>query len=113
MPCTIVDAREIEAANGVFKPLRPALGVTAFGINQIELPPNAEGPEHDHGEDGQEEVYAVVSGSGTIRVEGEERELRPGQFVFLPASTPRQMAAGPDGLAWIGIGCPPGAYQAP
>ncbi len=44
MPYEIVDASEIEAVNGVFKPLGPSLGVSAFGINQLELPSNAEGP---------------------------------------------------------------------
>jgi len=112
VPYEIVDASEIEAVNGVFRPLRPSLGVTAFGINQLELPSNAEGPDHDHGEDGQEEVYAIVRGGGMIRVEGQERDLHPGQFVFLAPGTSRQMVAGPDGLAWIGVGCQPGGYQA-
>ena len=57
MAHTIVDAGEIEARRGVFKPIRPALGVTAFGINQIQLPPGGESFEHDHAGDGQEEVY--------------------------------------------------------
>ena len=113
MPYEIVDAGQVEAVNGVFKPLRQPLGVSAFGINKLELPANAEGPEHDHGGDGQEEVYAIVGGSGTIRVEGEEHDLHPGHFVFLAPGTSRQMAAGPDGLAWIGVGCQPGAYEAP
>jgi hypothetical protein len=43
MPYEIVDVSEIEAVNGVFKPLRPSVGLTAFGINQLELPSNAEG----------------------------------------------------------------------
>ncbi len=111
MSYQIVDANEIEAQRGVFKGLRGPLGVSAFGINQLELPAGAEGPEHDHAGDGQEEVYAVIRGSGTIRVEGEEHELRPGHFVFLSPDQKRQMAAGPDGLVWIGIGGPAGAYE--
>lgn len=113
MPHQIVDASEIEAVNGVFKPLRQPLGLTAFGINQLELPPSAEGPEHDHGGDGQEEVYAIIRGGGTIRIDGQEHSLEPGQYVFLAPGTSRQMVAGPDGLAWIGVGCQPGAYVAP
>jgi quercetin dioxygenase-like cupin family protein len=114
MAHAVVDAANIEALNnGIFKPLRQALGVSAFGVNQLELPPNVEGPEHDHAVDGQEEVYAVVRGSGTVRVEGEELELAPGRFVYLSPDAKRQMVAGPDGLAWIGIGCQPGAYRPP
>ena len=47
MPHAIVDVHDIEALHGVFKPLRQALGVSAFGVNQLELPPGAEGPEQD------------------------------------------------------------------
>ena len=111
MSHTIVEASEIEAKNGVFRPLRQPLGVSAFGINQIELPPNAEGPEHNHAEDGQEEVYVVVRGGGKIRAEGHEHELKTGQYVFLSADTTRQMIAGPEGIAWVGVGCQPGAYK--
>lgn len=107
----IVDANAVEASNGVFKPLRTALGVSAFAINQLEFPPGGEGPEHDHSADGQEEVYAIVKGGGTIRVDGDDHELRPGQFVFLSPDARRQMVAGPEGLSWIGIGCQPGGYS--
>lgn len=111
MPHAVVDASDVEAINGVFKPLRPALGVSAFGINELELPPGAEGPVHDHLKDGQEEVYAVVRGGGTLKVDGQEVGLVPGRYVFLPPDSSRQMVAGPDGLAWIGIGCQPGAFH--
>lgn len=112
MPHTIVTASDIEPLHGVLRPLRQALGVTAFGINELALPPSAEGPEHDHAKDGQEEVYVVIRGGGTIRVDGTESELRPGQYVFLPANARRQMVAGNEGLAWVGVGCQPGGYTA-
>ena len=67
------DAADVETVNGVFRPIRRALGLTAFGINQEEFPPNADGyPDHDHSEDGQEEVFYVLDGSGTMVVDGEE-----------------------------------------
>ena len=84
--------------------------LSAFGINELELPPGAEGPEHDHAKDGQEEVYVIVRGSGTIRVDGTETELRPGVYVFLSPDARRQMVAGGEGLAWVGVGCRPGAF---
>jgi quercetin dioxygenase-like cupin family protein len=111
MAHAVVDPNSIEARRGVFRPLREALGVTAFGINQIELAPNGEGFEHDHGGDGQEEVYVIIRGGGSIRVDGEEEELRTGHFVFLSPDAKRQMVAGPEGIAWIGIGSQPGSYK--
>jgi quercetin dioxygenase-like cupin family protein len=119
----IVSANDVEAHDvsewghvdmpGTFRPLGEALGVSAFGINQLELPPEAAGPEHDHRQDGQEEVYLVIGGGGTIRVDGTEQKLSPGQYVFLPPEAKRQMVAGTEGLVWVGIGCKPGAYEPP
>ena len=81
------DAAEVEAVNGVFRPIRRALGLTAFGINQEELPPNADGyPDHDHAEDGQEEVFYVLEGSGKMVVDGEDVELKPGRYVWVEPS---------------------------
>jgi quercetin dioxygenase-like cupin family protein len=107
----IVHVNDIEARHGVFKPLREELGVTAFGINKLELPPGGEGPEHDHVKDGQEEVYVIVTGSGTIRVDGVGSELRPGNVVFLSPDARRQMVAGDQGLGWVGIGSQPGSFK--
>jgi quercetin dioxygenase-like cupin family protein len=104
MGSQVVHASEIESPNGVFRPLTDKLGVAGFKINQLELPPGAEGPEHDHAEAGQEEVYAVVGGGGTLRIDGEEIPLTPGHFVYCPPSARRQMVAGDQGLTWIGIG---------
>ncbi len=106
MAHTVVDAQAIEALHGRFRPLSEPLGLTAFKVNRIELPAGEAGPEHDHTADGQEEVYAVVAGSGVLRVDGNEVALSPGHFVFCPPEARRQMVAGDEGLTWIGIGAP-------
>jgi quercetin dioxygenase-like cupin family protein len=106
----VIDASDVEAQHGVFRGLSAPLGVGAFRVNRLELPAGGEGPEHDHTGDGQEEVYAVVGGGGTLRVDGEEIALRPGQFVFCSPGARRQMIAGDEGLVWIGIGA--AAHQA-
>ncbi len=110
MTYTILDPSTVEQHHGVLRPLRQALGVSAFGINKLELGANAEGFEHDHAGDGQEEVYVIVGGSGSIRVDGEESPLVPGNVVFLSPEAKRQMVSGPDGLSWVGVGCQPGGY---
>ena len=90
---------------------RSCSGVSAFGINQLEIPPNAEGPEHDHAKDGQEEVYVVIRGGGSIRIDGSENPLHVGQYVYLSPDARRQMVAGDQGLARVGVGCQPGAFK--
>jgi quercetin dioxygenase-like cupin family protein len=104
MAHSVIDAAEVEAQHGVFRPLSQPLGVSSFKINRLELPAGAEGPEHDHAAEAEEEVYAVVEGSGTLRVEGNEIALTPGMFVFCSPEVRRQIAAGENGLTFIGIG---------
>ena len=104
MAHTVIDANEVAVSHGVFRGLSAPLGVGQFRVNRLELGPGAEGFEHDHAGNGEEEVYAVVSGSGTLLVDGEEVALRPGHFVFCSPDARRQMRAGTDGLVWIGIG---------
>ena len=100
----MVDVSQVEARNGIFRALTDQLGVAGFRINQLELAAGAEGPEHDHIGNDQEEVYAVVAGGGVLRTGGEEIPLRAGHFVHLPPDVRRQMVAGDQGLTWIGIG---------
>ena len=57
---------------GGFVKARAELGVTAFGMQVIQLPPDyADYPEHDHAESAQEEVFVALSGSGW----GHERSI--------------------------------------
>jgi quercetin dioxygenase-like cupin family protein len=104
MAHSVVDANEVEAAHGVFRGLTAPLGVGNFKVNRLEMAAGSEGPEHDHADSGEEEVYAVVDGTGTLLVDGEEVALRPGVFAFCSPDARRQMRADDDGLIYIGIG---------
>lgn len=100
----VIHKNDVEAKHDVFRPLTAQLGVAGFKINQLELGAGKEGPEHDHAGNGEEEVYAVIAGSGVVRIDGEDIPLTPGHFVYCPAGARRQMIAGDEGLTWIGIG---------
>ena len=74
MGYSIVRVDEIEGSGpgGAVRFVRRELGVEAFGINWFELPPDAEGLEHDEAETQQEEVNVIIRGSGVYRIEGQE-----------------------------------------
>ena len=91
---------------GAFRKMRIALGVKAFGINQIEMPPGFAGPQHDESATSHEEVYVVLSGSGDLVVEGEHVDLLPGRYVRVDAGATRQITAGDHGLTFIAVGAP-------
>jgi uncharacterized cupin superfamily protein len=110
---TVVTAGDVEPAFGAFRKMRVALGAAGFGINQIELPAGASGREHDEAGGGQEEVYIVLAGSGTMRIDGADVALRPGVWLRVDAASTRVPTAGPDGLSFIAVGGRPGAEYVP
>jgi quercetin dioxygenase-like cupin family protein len=101
-----VDGLPGEGPGGAVKKVRRALGATAFGFNYFQLPPSAVGHEHHETESGQEEVVFVVAGSGVLRVDGEEVELKAGRFVRLDPAAVRCPVAGESGLTFVTFGAP-------
>jgi mannose-6-phosphate isomerase-like protein (cupin superfamily) len=107
---------EMEAVYaGAFKRARAELGINSFGLAVMDIPPNyPEYPEHDHSEDGQEEVYLALSGSGELEIEGERYPLDPETMVRVSAGTKRKIWPGGEGVRVLAIGaCPGKVYEAP
>ncbi len=107
---------EMEAVfGGAFKRARAELGVEAFGMQIIDMPANYENyPEHDHAEDGQEEVFLALRGGGEIEIEGERFPLDGDHVARVSSGTKRKVWPGPDGIRLLVLGGVPGAsYEAP
>ena len=111
----VVKIDDMEAiAFGTFRRARAELDVSAFGLQVLDLPPNLDAyPEHDHAEDGQEEVYFVLRGSGEIEIEGERIALDPETVVSVKSGTRRKLWPGPDGIRIVAIGGTPGVIYQP
>ena len=77
-----------------FRSVRRALGVTAFGVNAIVMPPGFDGFLHYH--DTQDELYLVHRGRALVEVEGEVRELGEGGLVHVESTTPRKVSNASD-----------------
>jgi uncharacterized cupin superfamily protein len=73
-----------------FRKVRRALGVTAFGVNAIEIPPGYETGSHFHDE--QEELYFVHRGRIEITFnDATTHELGPGGLARVDAATVRKI----------------------
>lgn len=97
-----------------FRPAGRALGVTAWGMNVLEIDAGCTRyPEHDHQKDGQEEVYVVLRGSATMQVAGTELQLEPGTMVRVPPAEKRKIVPGPSGVTVLAIGSTPGQAYPP
>jgi mannose-6-phosphate isomerase-like protein (cupin superfamily) len=92
-----------ELGDGVFRKVRRALGVTAFGVNGIVLPPGSEWFNHFH--ERQDELYFVHAGRAGFDVDGETFEVGPGGLVHVESTTPRRFwNAGEGDLVLLVVG---------
>jgi mannose-6-phosphate isomerase-like protein (cupin superfamily) len=92
-----------DMGDGVFRKIRRELGVTAFGVNALVLPPGIVGRAHYHDE--QDELYFVHSGRARFEVEGETRELGPGEVCHVESKTPRRVTSvGDEDLVMLVVG---------
>jgi uncharacterized cupin superfamily protein len=111
---TVKRIDEMEAAyGGGFKRARAELGVTSFGMQVLDFPPNSDQhPEHDHAEEGQEEVFVPLSGRGELVVDGDRHVLEPGMMVRVGPAARRAITTGDAPLRLLALGGYPGrAYE--
>jgi mannose-6-phosphate isomerase-like protein (cupin superfamily) len=94
---------------GPMKRARAELGVTSFGLQVFDFPPGFEDyPEHDHAEEGQEEVYVALRGSGEVEVDGERVALDGGNMIRIGPGARRKLWPGPEGIRILALGGVPG-----
>jgi mannose-6-phosphate isomerase-like protein (cupin superfamily) len=107
---------EMEGINGgVARRARAELGVTAWGMQVLTLPPDWDGyPLHNHDagafDPNQEEVYIPLEGGATLVADGMEFELRPGLMARVGPEQLRRILPGPEGIRLLAIGGAPGAF---
>lgn len=82
MSVTLAHIADCETT-GNWRLVRRTLGLNAFGMNLVEIPPGEQISEHDETQRDQEEVFFVVTGSPMLVVDGEDRPMRPGTFARL------------------------------
>lgn len=102
---------DMEAAfGGGFVKVRAELGVTSFGMQLIQMPPDySDYPDHDHAESGQEEVFVTIAGGGWMEIDGERVEMDPDTIIRVGPNPKRKVFAGPQGIRMLVTGATPGA----
>src|ERR1700761_6792983 len=94
------------AASEFDKGIGDALGITAFGLYQVELPGGAQTVDHDHRADRAQDAYAVLRGSGAVIVDGEATRVGPGDFIAVTPDSRRHVRADAGGLVFIAVCAP-------
>lgn len=121
MSYRVVELGSLESVpleEGVWHPIRRALGVTAFGINAYSA--NEAGAplieEHDEtsaGAGGHEELYFVVRGTATFEVGDDTVEASAGTMILIEPTVRRKATATSDDAMVAVIGGREGAAMPP
>jgi hypothetical protein len=96
--------------DGWGKLIREGLGLSAFGVNAIDVPPDTRCLDHTEATTRQEELYTALRGSGTLLIgEGDdadaERVVVTSETVTRVApETRRRFLSGPDGCRLLVVG---------
>lgn len=64
----------------------------------VDLEPNATVPEHKHE---NEQLGFVITGTITMRIGSDKRELNPGDTYTIPTNVPHEATAGKDGATVV------------
>jgi uncharacterized cupin superfamily protein len=102
--------------DGFARLVRPGLGLSAFGANVMNLPPDYATKSHDESQSGQEELYVCLAGSGAVVLDGDGTELPldADQLAAVGPGVARTLRSGSEGLRVLIVGGVPGrAYEPP
>jgi quercetin dioxygenase-like cupin family protein len=111
---TVKSFDELDSYENRFLYAGKGLGVSAWGMNIVRMPPGWDGyPEHDHAGDGQEEVYLLLDGSARLEAGGESWDLAPGVLAWVGPRQKRKIVPGDGGATMLVLGGTPGKAYAP
>lgn len=104
MTYTQLNYSGIEDKSGLYF-LREPLDCEELGVSVIDVEDGRDGFEHDHSEDGQEEVYLLIDGAADLSVDDEELSLEPGDAVRIEPAATRKVDLVGDSLMVV-VGAP-------
>ncbi|ESP88714.1 cupin domain-containing protein [Candidatus Halobonum tyrrellensis] len=92
MSHTHVSVDDVEPS-GPMRFMRDPLDCENLGFTVVEADAGWSGPEHDHADEGHEEVYYLVDGAATVVVDGDAVPLSPGEAVRVSPDASRRLDA--------------------
>jgi uncharacterized cupin superfamily protein len=96
-----------------WKSVRHFFGITAFGVNAVTKDAgNVLIPEHDHAEEGDQELYVIMVGEVLATLDGEQVTVPAGSAVEVEGATRRKFESTASPTTLMVIGSVPGkAYE--
>ena len=86
-----------------------AAGARNQSLAEAALEPGQATERHYHAE--TEELYVLLEGTGEMEVDGDRREVGPGDAILIPAGAWHQISAGAEGLRFLCCCAPPYRHE--
>jgi len=85
--------------------IRELMHAANQSLAEATLAPGQTTQRHYHA--ASEELYSMLEGSGLIEIDGETREVGPGDTVLIPAGARHRLTAGWSGVRFLCCCAPP------
>jgi mannose-6-phosphate isomerase-like protein (cupin superfamily) len=89
--------------------IRELMRAANQSLAEATLAPGQATERHYHA--ASEELYAVLEGGGRMEVDGDEREIGPGDTVLIPPGAWHRLEAGADGARFLCCCAPPYTHE--
>ena len=99
--------------DGAVKLVRAGLGISAFGVNLLDLPADYTTESHDEADTGQQELYVALRGSGRVLIGDQALTLDEEHLVRVDAGMERVLSSDGNGLRVLCVGSTPDAPYTP
>jgi hypothetical protein len=104
------EIEEVSDGRCPMRPIRHHFGITSFGINAWTGKEAGDRiiNEHDETDDGNEELYLVMSGRASVELDGERLDAPAGTLLFARPGAKRTAFAEEPGTTIVAVGGTPG-----
>lgn len=100
-----VNYEDVEPTTPGMHFLRDPLDAENLGVTVLDAEAGWSGMEHDHGEEGHEEIYLLLSGTATVTVDGEAVSMEAGDALRIDPETSRTIELEEDST-FVLVGAP-------
>lgn len=101
-----VNTADVEPVSDAMYFLREPLECRQVGVTMARCEPDWTSESHDHAEDGHEEIYVLITGSATVRVDKEDVEMREGDAIWIPPDATRQIRNHDEESSFVLVSAP-------
>lgn len=101
-----VNYADVEPVADAMHFLSDPLESEQLGVTMVRCKPGWRGLEHDHCDNQHEEVYVLIDGEAEVVVDDETISMEPGDAVWIPPESTRQIRNGDGESAFVLVSAP-------